>query len=218
MSDKLATTEQFKVDSNTSLKILSSIELRGDCTLSDIRKHGTPPISALVKDGNKAECYKLIKTMTIALNQYIGISWSDFQVTEVAKEFYSKYFYFTQLDLMNFFRKCRNMEFEKILSANQFTPLIFMQWAAQYDYEWLNESVNQSYGVHKELTYDQDRGQQIAIDEQERRSREADPNYQKQQRFHEKRSKEIQKGNADEKFFEQNITSISKILENYKNG
>ncbi len=156
---KLVTTMQ--INSVESFKAISNLDLKTDCSLLDIRKMGTPPISALVKDGNKNECYQLIKIMIGFLNQYIGTAWSDFQLTEVAKEFYAKYYYWTQADLKNFIRKARSMEFEKILSANQFTPIIFMQWAAQYDFDWTETSIEMSRLEHEKLTYDPARETEI---------------------------------------------------------
>lgn len=164
----------MRINSNESLTAISEIEIRSDCSLLDIRKMGTPPISGLVRDQDKSECYKLIQAMIILLNQYIGTTWSDPQIMEVSKEFYSKYFYWTQADLKNFIRKCKAMEFEKILSATQFSPLIFMNWAAQYDQDWMNVSVEQSLLIHEQMTYDAKRETEIYNHERAQSERKKD--------------------------------------------
>lgn len=144
----------MRISSDASLAAIYDIELKSDASISDIRRFETPPISALIREGDKTECYKLINAMIVLLNQYYGITWSDFQLKEVSKEFYSKYFYWHQLDLKKFFSMCKAMEFEKLLSVNQFSPMMFLSWAAAYDQKWMGVSEEMSLGNHRAMVYD----------------------------------------------------------------
>lgn len=153
--------EQMQINSTESLKAISELELKADASLFDIRKLETPPISALVKSGNKAECYQLIKLIIVSINQFLGITWSDYQMIETAKEFYSRYFYWHQLDLKKFMSMCRNMEFEKLLSVNQFSPIMFLEWSARYDSMWVNVSEELMGHDHDRHKYDADRESEI---------------------------------------------------------
>lgn len=152
----------MQINSESSMAILTAIRLPGDVTLSEVRAMQTPPLSALVINGSKRECYKLVAKMLILLNDYFGISWSDFQVSECSKEFYSNYFYWHQLDLKNFFRLCKQMQLQpKLLSVNQFSPIIFSEWARDYDSQWIKAS-EQAAGLNADRTnYDPDRETQI---------------------------------------------------------
>lgn len=97
------------------------------------------------------------------INQFIGVMWNDYQLNETAIEFYSKYFYWHQLDLKKFMSMCRNMEFEKILSANQFTPMIFMEWSARYDAQWIGVSEEMQRLEHDKLNYDANREHEVYL-------------------------------------------------------
>jgi hypothetical protein len=124
--------------------VLDKIPMHKDISISEIRKIATPPISALIKKNNgivnKAECYLFIKAYILMIQRFYGISWDTHQLDDSAKEFYNNYYYWTQLDLKNFAGKCKRMEFDKLLSVNQFSPMTFMSWAAIYDREWLEHS------------------------------------------------------------------------------
>lgn len=149
-----------------ALEALEQIELRRDCSLADIRAWGSPPIAALVRPGgDKRECYLLIEAMLILLNQYFGITWSEYQLTETSKEFYGKFYYWHQLDLKMFFKMCRSMEFGKLLSVNQFTPPIFLGWAEVYDSRWIKLSEEMRLAEHDKYTHDADRSHQVYMRE-----------------------------------------------------
>lgn len=152
----------MQISSEKSLAILQDIQLPGDVTLSEVRQLQTPPISALVRSGDKSECHKMIAGMIVLLNEYFGISWSTYQVMETAKEFYSNYFYWHQLDLKNFFRMCKQMQLApKLLSVNQFSPIIFAEWAREYDAMWVKTSEEIASLKSDATNYDPDRETKI---------------------------------------------------------
>lgn len=152
--------ELMRINSKESLTAISKVEI-GGCSIADIRKFETPPISALVKNKDKSECYQLIKLFIVQVNQFLGIAWNDFQMVEVAKEFYSRYFYWHQLDLKKFFQMCKHMEFERLLSVNQFSPMMLMSWAAIYDEKWIQVSEEIRDQEHDKHSYDAARETEI---------------------------------------------------------
>lgn len=155
----------MQINSTESLTAVLKLEVSGDASIAEIRKFATPPISALVKDRDRTEPHKLIMAFVLMINQYYGVTWSDYQLTEFAKEFYAKYYYWHQLDLVKFMSMCRNREFEKLLSVNQFSPFILMTWAATYDNEWISVSEQNSYLAHDAHKHDSQREHEFWTDE-----------------------------------------------------
>lgn len=144
-----------------ALTALKQVELKKGVSITEIRSMGLPPISGLVKQGDKSECYLLIEAMIILLNKYYAITWTEFQLTETSREFYSQYFYWSQLDLKNFIGMCKRMEFEKLLSVNQFSPMMFMSWAAIYDSRWVHVSEELAHLEKDRTNYDPARETEI---------------------------------------------------------
>lgn len=145
----------FKVDSLSALGAMEQLEIKSEDGVGEVRNLGTPPLSSLVKNNkDKTEVFAFLKLSIVYLNQFIGTKWTDMQVKETAEIFYSKYYYWTFADLKLFFRKCKMMEYEKLLSPNQFAPFMLLQWASEYDFEWTKHSEQLSRLEHDSKTYD----------------------------------------------------------------
>lgn len=150
--------------------------------MSAIRKYETAPLCALMKsDGehrDKSECYRLVKIVILAINQFFGVTWVDYQLTEVAKEFYTKYWYWSQLDLKNFMHRCRSLYWGK--SYGIYAPITLMQWAAHYDDEWVEASISETLNEHHRLKRDSDREHDVYNAERLADEREKDRNVREQ--------------------------------------
>lgn len=151
----------MRISSAESLAVIAKIELPANSSLAEIRQAGTPPISSLIRAEDKTECYKFIMGMILMINQFLGVAWSDYQLEEAAKTFYAKHYYWHQLDMKSFINKCRAMEYDKLLSVNQWSPFMLMNWAAQYDAEWLQVSIEQSLQAHDAATFDPERRDEL---------------------------------------------------------
>lgn len=95
------------------------------------------------------------------LHKFYGMSWDNYQLDETAKEFYSQYFYWSQIDLKAFMGMCKRMEFERLLSVNQFSPMMLMSWAAIYDEKWIQVSEEIRDQEHDKHSYDAARETEI---------------------------------------------------------
>ena len=137
--------------------MLSEIDIPSDASLAEIRKLNTPPLSALVKkqDGlsksDKSECYKFLELSIIGLNEYFGVTWSDGQVSESSKEFYSAFFYWTIADIKNFLKRCKRSVYG-IPFGSAYSPAVFIKWATDYDKEWSEASQRIAEGSHNTIT------------------------------------------------------------------
>ncbi len=140
--------------------VLSKIEVKPETSLMEIREMKSGRLTQLVKtlpDGtkDKSECYLFIKTLIITLNQYFGVTWSDFQITQTAEDFYSRFYYWHIGDYKKFMQKCKLLEYGKIYG--QFVPVTLMEWAQFYDTEWMQVSEQISYNKHDQLVKQNER-------------------------------------------------------------
>lgn len=130
-----------------------------------MRQLQTGALSRLVKnlpDGrkDKSECEQFIKTMILNLNQYFGVTWSDFQIKETAKDFYSRYFYWHIADYKKFMGNCRAMDYGKMYVFNNQT---LMLWAQEYDSEWLTISQQIAFNKHDQRKRSEERTRETTI-------------------------------------------------------
>lgn len=161
----------MQTNSIAFLTAVYEMELSSDATVETIRKTNvTPPISALVKKTetgltDKTECFKFIQGMIAIMNQYFGITWSDFQLIEISKELYSRYFYWTLSDWKLFSKKVKGLDYVSDKGMfGMFSPDKLMFWASQYDESWVSCSLmlqQHSHDVHTKDEYRPEYNQDI---------------------------------------------------------
>lgn len=135
--------------------MVNELEITPALTIAQVRKIGSPAISGLVRKTEsgvaiKEDCHQFIKGMIIILNQFFTAAWNDFQVNQIAADFYSLYHYWTLADMKLFISKCRSMEYadqgKSLFGA--WSPDKLMAWAKLYDDQWSACSATQAEHVH----------------------------------------------------------------------
>jgi len=154
------------------VKVLSDLEIKADATPMTIRQLNTRSLATLVVNGDKTEAKQFVKEMILMIFLYFGASINDYQLREVANEFYGKYFYWQLADFKLFVKRCRQLYYGEVYPTITISKL--MEWANKYDDEWLNTSVDIHEQKHGALTYDPDRERELYNAERIANERKAD--------------------------------------------
>jgi hypothetical protein len=104
--------------------------------------------------------------MIILIIEFFGITWTEYQLLEVSKEFYSCFHHWSILDAKCFMVRCRRLYYGKVFGA--FAPATLMEWANIYNDEWMNVSEQISLLEHDSHRHQGSREREVQIrDKQE---------------------------------------------------
>jgi hypothetical protein len=125
---------------NSNLKLNSR-----ETSVIDARNLNTPKI---LKLGNN-EGAKFFKTSIITLAEYFGVKWSDLQVKEFSNEMYDCFKNWNVADLNLFCKRVKSLYYGKLFGT--FAPAHLMEWANEYDNEWIEASETISISKHNQF-------------------------------------------------------------------
>lgn len=144
---------------------LSEVDISPNISLSELREIKSDAISALIKkDGeniDKSECFKFFQVMFILIIEFFGITWTEYQLLEVSKEFYSCFHHWKILDAKCFMQRCRRLHYGKVYG--QFTPATLMEWAQLYNDEWFSISEQIALAQHHSAKHQDDRLREVQV-------------------------------------------------------
>lgn len=110
---------------------------------------------------DKTDAFRFFKVMISLINEFFGVTWTDYQMIEVSKELYTNYYHWRIADAKNFVSRCRRLHYGKIYGT--LTPAILMEWAGQYNDEWLSASEQISLAEHDRAKHQDDRLREVQI-------------------------------------------------------
>lgn len=155
--------------------VRSEIELPANTSLDVIRKADPFQTSSLVRknaDGttDKSECYQYIKIAILGIAQFFGSQFSDYQLSEVSKILYSKFFYWRLLDWKNFKERVCGLSYGK--DNGKIFGFVntghIMEWANAYDQDWTLSVESESENEHDKLKKIGETERSLAIEVKEK--------------------------------------------------
>lgn len=114
-------------------------------TTKEIYSLETPQISSLC-GGTKDTPMTLIKLLLTDFGEYFNVVFTDHQLTEFAKTFYDKFFYWHLADLKRFYECCKGLNFGK--PYGNVSVATVMEWANEYNRqrdEQVQSIINEEY-------------------------------------------------------------------------
>jgi len=130
-------------------KASCELQVTAQTSIEQARAMGTPALSAISKEAGQDEVLKFIKANFLLLTEYFGVTWSDSQIQIVSEDFYQSFFHWKIADIKKFTQNCRTLQFGKNYGA--FSPAMLMQWAIEYNIQWLEVSEKLSESKHGEF-------------------------------------------------------------------
>ncbi len=115
-------------------------------TLEQVRKIGGKPLSSFVvkteTGADKSAAHHFVKLCILWLCEFFGTTWNDLQIREAAKQLYENYYFWTGADWKLFINRCASGYYGKVFGS--FSPAVMMDYAAQYNSEWMELSAGTS--------------------------------------------------------------------------
>jgi hypothetical protein len=186
MENQLQTLNQSKselvkimpTNSEESWMVRSSIDLPANVSLAVIREMDPHQTSSLVRKVggtvDKSECYKYIQISIVGISQFFGVHFSDYQLLEISKILYQKFWYWRLLDWKNFKEKVCGLSYGK--EHGKIFGFVnsghIMEWANAYDAEWTGSAESETFSNHDKFKKAGE-GQELVDHEEDRKKEES---------------------------------------------
>lgn len=135
--------------------VRSEIDLPANVSLDVVRKMDPFQTSSLVRkngDGtpDKSECYKYIKIAILGIVQFFGTQLTEYQLLELSKVLYQKFWYWRLLDWKIFKERVCGLTFGKDQGKiyGFVNPGHIMEWANNYDADWTGSATMETEHEH----------------------------------------------------------------------
>ena len=125
---------------------ICNLPVSAGTSTKQIYKLETGQISALCIEEDRQQPITIIKLLLTDFGDYFGVTFTDHQLTEFAKTFYDKFFYWHLADLKNFYECCKGLNFGKPYGT--VTVATIMEWGNEYNRqrdEQVQSIINEEY-------------------------------------------------------------------------
>lgn len=147
---------------------------------------------------DKSECYKFIQVAIVGITQFFGSHLTDYQLLEVSKILYQKFWYWRLLDWKNFKERVCGLSYGKDHGKvySFVNTAHILEWANAYDADWTGSAESETQHDHDQLkkVSEQERSLSIEIEA----GKEADFHNKQVQDFKEKTLKQYDTKPAEE--------------------